>query len=69
MHITTLLTGGLIPVVFAVPTANYRLHDQRVIVHSRYIKTQTASSSVFVPARIAIKQENIAKAEAILHEM
>lgn len=69
MRISALVAGGFLPAAFAVPAANYKVHDQRLSLHSRYTKGQAAPGSAFVPARIALKQNNEAKAEQILYEM
>ncbi|OAA74179.1 alkaline serine protease AorO [Cordyceps fumosorosea ARSEF 2679] len=69
MRITALIAGGFLPAAFAVPAANYKLHDQRISLHAQYTKGQAATGSAFVPARIALKQQNIEKAEKLLLEI
>lgn len=69
MKAGAILASGLLPAVFAIPAFNYKLHEQRTALQRGWTKGDAVDDSAPMPGRIALKQSNIDKAEAILLEM
>lgn len=69
MKYAAFVVGTLLHGVVASPAPSYRVHERRSTLHSRSIKTEPAPADVFVAASIALRQNNIEKADSLLLEM
>ncbi|KAJ3490191.1 hypothetical protein NLG97_g5835 [Lecanicillium saksenae] len=69
MKVSAILAGGILPVALAAPSSTYILREERGPLESHWAKGDAAHDATIIPARIALKQSNVEKGEALIADM